>query len=151
MEIYQHKLVESLWIKWIDKNFVIIFGQVAGVTLLFAGATATALFVWVGYAIASRGVIDAVGFAFLCVFAAVGCFGIVVGYRLLFLKPNRSGSILGTFGWSGLGLFWAAICVLMVWLGVAMANLSNYPLAIAALAVCAWCFYKAKVCANSTG
>jgi hypothetical protein len=141
MGMLHRKSPEMSWLEWIDRNFVLILGQLAGLIMLIAGTASVVLFGWVATKIWSRGHIDAFGLGLLAVLGVVGCFGLVVGYRMLFLKPSRSGSILGAPGWIAMGLFWGAIALLLL---VVESSFANAHLAVASGAACIWSFYKAK-------
>ena len=92
-----------------------MLARVAGGLLLPFGIFVLAFLLWgVGRIWSARGDLRSAALITL-VFSVVGLFCTLVGYRLLFLRPNAYGSLLTPIGWFALaGLFGLTAVVLVV-------------------------------------
>jgi len=90
-----------------DKNARRIARIVGGVSLAFGIASAV-LATWaIDRQFAMRGVVQISAAIVILVFLSISAFCCLVGYRLLFNRPNRNGSVLSRNGWILLALsFW---------------------------------------------
>lgn len=92
-----------------------VLARIAGGLLLPFGVFVLAFFLWgAGRIWSARGDLQSAAIITL-VFSVVGVFCTLVGYRLLFLRPNSYGSLLTPIGWFALaGLFGLTAAVLAV-------------------------------------
>jgi hypothetical protein len=99
-----------------------IMARVAGAALLAFGLGLAALAVWmVERRLSLSGGLEPGVAAVIAVFAALALFCLLAGYRLLFDRPNRYGSLLSPLGWRVLATFFFALALAFMvgafWLG----------------------------------
>jgi ATP-dependent Clp protease adapter protein ClpS len=113
-----------------DKNGRLIARIIGGVSLAF-GIAAGILGVWaIDRQFAVRGVVQISAAAVIVVFLLIAGFCCLVGYRLVFNRPNRHGSILSPTGWKSL-----AFCFLIVALTMAAIGLGRREHGLLAVAI----------------
>jgi ATP-dependent Clp protease adapter protein ClpS len=101
-----------------DKNGRLIARIIGGVSLAF-GLAAAILAVWaIDRQFAIRGMVQISAAAVIVVFLSISAFCCLVGYRLLFNRPNRHGSILSPTGWKTLGLSILIVALTMAAIGL---------------------------------
>jgi ATP-dependent Clp protease adapter protein ClpS len=108
-----------------DKNGVLMARIIGGVSLAFGVASAI-LAVWaIDRQFAIRGIVQISAAAAIVVFLSISAFCCLVGYRLLFNRPNRNGSLLSPTSWKML-----ALCFCIIGLTIAAIGLGRreYPL-----------------------
>jgi ATP-dependent Clp protease adapter protein ClpS len=115
-----------------DKNVRLIARIIGGVSLAFGIASAM-LAVWaIDRQFAIRGVVQISVAAVILFFLSISAFCCLVGYRLLFNRPNRHGSILSPAGWNTLGLSFLIVGLTMAAIGLGR---GKYELLGAAIAL----------------
>jgi hypothetical protein len=101
-----------------DKNGRLIARIIGGVSLAF-GLAAAILAVWaIDRQFAIRGMVQISAAAAIVVFLSISAFCCLVGYRLLFNRPNRHGSTLSPTGWKALGLSFLIVALTMAAIGL---------------------------------
>jgi hypothetical protein len=91
---------------------------IGGVSLAF-GIAAADLAVWaVDRQFAVRGVVQVSAAAVILVFLAIAAFCCLVGYRLVFNRPNRHGSVLPPTSWKTLGISFLIVSLTMAAIGL---------------------------------
>jgi ATP-dependent Clp protease adapter protein ClpS len=101
-----------------DKNGRLIARIIGGVSLAF-GIAAAVLAVWaIDRQFAVRGIVQVSAAAVIVVFLLIAAFSCLVGYRLVFNRPNRHGSILSPLGWKTLGLSFLIVALTMAAIGL---------------------------------
>jgi len=115
-----------------DKNVRLIARIIGGVSLAFGIASAT-LAAWaIDRQFAIRGVVQISAAAAVLFFLSIAAFCCLVGFRLLFNRPNRHGSILSPTGWKTLGLSFLIVGLTMAAIGLGR---GKYELLGAAIAL----------------
>jgi ATP-dependent Clp protease adapter protein ClpS len=90
-----------------DKNSRLIARIVVGTSLAFGIASAILALWAIDRQFAIRGMVQISAAAAVVIFLSISAFCCLVGYRLVFNRPNRYGSVLSRSGWMMLGLcFW---------------------------------------------
>ena len=103
-----------------DKNGRLIARILGGTSLAF-GVAAAILAVWaIDRQFAIRGIVQVSAVAAVVVFLSISAFCCLVGYRLVFNRPNRNGSLLPSGGW-----IWLALCFWIVGLTLAAIGLGR--------------------------
>jgi ATP-dependent Clp protease adapter protein ClpS len=101
-----------------DKNGRLLARMVGGVSLAF-GIAAAILMVWaIDRQFAIRGVVQISAAAVILFFLSISAFCCLVGYRLLFNRPNRHGSVLSPTGWRVLSLSFLIVALTMAAIGL---------------------------------
>ena len=136
MRMYSRKTSGMSWFEWLDQNSQFIYEQATGLVLMLAGIGATVLSVLMIVKTYTNDNWDYITTFFLSMLFLIMFFCLIVGYRLLFLKPNKYGSILGPFGWTGMSIFWGAIALMLFWA-------ENPLIGLIASAACIWCAFHA--------
>jgi ATP-dependent Clp protease adapter protein ClpS len=104
----------------LDKYGRLIARIIGGVSLAFGVASAI-LAVWaVDRQFAIRGIVQISAAAAIVIFLSISAFCCLVGYRLVFNRPNRNGSVLSLAGW-----IWLALCFWIVGLTMAAIGLGR--------------------------
>jgi ATP-dependent Clp protease adapter protein ClpS len=113
-----------------DKTGRLIARIVGGTSLAFGIASAI-LAVWaIDRQFAIRGVVQISAAAAVVIFLLISAFCCLVGYRLLFNRPNRHGSLLSVTGWK-----WLALCFGIVGLTMAAIGLGRLQYQLFGVAV----------------
>jgi len=100
-----------------DKNGRLVARIIGGVSLAF-GIAAGILAVWaIDRQFAIRGIVQISAAVVIAVFLSIAAFCCLVGYRLVFNRPNRHGSILSPTGWKALGLSFLIVALTMAAIG----------------------------------
>jgi hypothetical protein len=89
-----------------------VWSRAAGVALLVVAVSATALVGFIVYAGWVRGphrILDTVGLIILGTLLVISAFCWLAGTRLALDRPHRSGSMLSSAGWSGVGIGLTAV------------------------------------------
>jgi ATP-dependent Clp protease adapter protein ClpS len=103
-----------------DKNGRLLARIIGGVSLAFGIASAV-LAVWaIDRQFAIGGIVQISAAAAVVVFLSISAFCCLVGYRLVFNRPNRNGSVLSLSGWK-----WLALCYWIVGLTMAAIGLGR--------------------------
>jgi ATP-dependent Clp protease adapter protein ClpS len=103
-----------------DKNGRLIARIIGGVSLAFGIASAI-LPVWaIDRQFAIGGIVQISAAAAIVIFLSISAFCCLVGYRLVFNRPDRNGSVLSRTGW-----IWLALCVWIVGLTLAAIGLGR--------------------------
>jgi ATP-dependent Clp protease adapter protein ClpS len=101
-----------------DKYGRLIARIIGGVSLAFGIASAI-LAVWaVDRQFAIRGIVQISAAAAIVVFLSISAFCCLVGYRLVFNRPNRNGSLLSPTGWRMLALYFCIIGLTIAAIGL---------------------------------
>jgi|HubBroStandDraft_5_1064220.scaffolds.fasta_scaffold50378_3 ATP-dependent Clp protease adapter protein ClpS len=101
-----------------DKNGRLIARIIGGISLAF-GAAAGILAVWaIDQQFAIRGVVQISAAAAVIVFLLIAALCCLTGFRLIFNRPNRYGSILSPAGWKTLALCFLIVAVTMAAIGL---------------------------------
>ncbi|HEY4370014.1 MAG TPA: hypothetical protein VGN07_22465 [Steroidobacteraceae bacterium] len=88
-----------------------LLARVAGLLLCPFGLAVLGLAVFLGYRGLTAGTDFPAVLAVMTIFALIGVFCAVTGYRLLFNRPNRYGSLLSPIGWWILSGLFAAMAL----------------------------------------
>ena len=96
--------------------------RVAGGVLLTFGIAVAILAIWiVERQLTLRGSLQSTAAALVISFSLISAFCVLLGYRLLFNRPNRYGSLLPPIGWLVLaicfGVTGVGIAVFAIWRG----------------------------------
>ena len=136
-----------------------VLAKVIGGVMLWIGVAAFGLLVWASYKLMLLDRRPEFGaFVLLDVFAIIGTYCALVGWRLFLNRPNRFGSILGPVGWRILGGTFGLSAIAFLIFAVALlrdVNASQDILAITVTSVasCAvfshWCFLSARRVAST--
>jgi ATP-dependent Clp protease adapter protein ClpS len=103
-----------------DKKGRLVARIIGGVSLVF-GISAAVLAVWaIDRQFSIRETVQLSAAAVIVVFVSISAFSSLVGFRLLFNRPNRNGSILSPSGWKML-----ALCFCIVGLTIAAIGLGR--------------------------
>jgi ATP-dependent Clp protease adapter protein ClpS len=103
-----------------DKTGRLIARIIGGVSLAFGIASAI-LAVWtIDQQFAIRGTVQISAAAAIATFLSISAFCCLVGYRLVFNRPNRNGSVLSRTEWT-----WLALCFWIVGLTMAAIGLGR--------------------------
>ena len=101
-----------------DKNGKLIARIIGGISLSF-GIAAGILAVWaIDRQFAIRGVVQVSAAAAVLVFLLIAALCCLIGFRLVFNRPNRHGSILSPAGWKTLGLSFLIVALTMAAIGL---------------------------------
>jgi ATP-dependent Clp protease adapter protein ClpS len=131
-----------------DKNGRLIARIIGGVSLAFGIASAI-LAVWaIDRQIAIRGVVQISAAAAVFVFLSISAFCCLVGYRLLFNRPNRNGSLLSPTGWKMLALCFCIIGLTIAAIGLGRTEYRLFGVALG-LGVLGFCSVFAARAASS--
>jgi len=96
-----------------------LIARIVGATSLAFGIASAILAVWaIDRQIAIRGVVQISAAAAVVIFLLISAFCGLVGYRLVFNRPNRHGSLVSVTGWK-----WLALCFGIVGLTLAAIGL----------------------------
>ena len=91
---------------------------IGGVSLAFGIAAAILAVGAIGQQFAIRGVVQISAAAVIVVFLSISAFSCLVGYRLVFNRPNRNGTILSRSGWKTLGVSFSIVALTMTAIGL---------------------------------
>ena len=137
-----------------------IFAKVIGGVMLWIGVAFLGLLVWAVFKLMLLDRRPEFGaLALLGVFAVVGAFCALVGWRLFLNRPNRFGSILGPVGWRILGGVFGFSALAFIVFAVALlrdGSLSQGVFAtfVTAVVSCSifshWCFVSARRAASNS-
>jgi ATP-dependent Clp protease adaptor protein ClpS len=113
-----------------DKNGRLIARIIGGVSLAFGIASAI-LAIWaIDRQFAIRGMVQISAAAAIVMFLSISAFCCLVGYRLVFNRPNRNGSLLSPTGWMMLALCFCIIGLTIAAIGLGRGDYRLFGVAL---------------------